>query len=105
MRSVRAVVAMITVLAGSGTQARAWQRVVGTPAVADGAWAVAMDPAGDVVAAGLAAGDFAVVKLAAADGRILWQARVDGAAHAFDRGIAVTVDAAGDVVAVGYPLN
>ena len=78
-----------------------------TPAAPAGAMrAVAVDGNGDVAAAGfvldpVTEGDFAVVKLAGADGSELWRRAVDDRRSPNDRADAVLFDPAGDVVAGG----
>ena len=74
----------------------------------DTAFAVAVDPSGDVVAAGQLENDrtsydLVVVKLAASDGDVRWQRIVTGAESSvsFDGARAVAVDAAGDVIVAG----
>jgi outer membrane protein assembly factor BamB len=72
--------------------------------------AIALDPAGDVLAVGSVTNaatevDMTIVKVRASDGALLWRRDVDGAASRFDRAWAVAVDAAGDVVAAGYTEN
>jgi len=75
-----------------------------------GAWAVTVDSAEDVLAAGSTANaglgvDFTVVKLAGASGTEQWHAVIDGAGEGTDQANAVTVDAVGDVVAAGGTSN
>jgi len=86
-----------------------WRAVVNGAANGDDqANAVAVDPVGDVVAAGVilsANGGFAVVKLSGATGRERWRATLTGSANGFGEALAVTVDRAGDVVAVGRVTN
>jgi hypothetical protein len=68
--------------------------------------ALAVDSAGDVVAAGNLDGDLAIVKFAGATGAQLWQRLVDGSARTSDKGVnAVALDAFGDVIAVGSLHN
>jgi len=76
------------------------------------AQAVALDAAGNVVAAGsvrnIGAGarDFAAVKLDAVSGEELWRGLVDGSRNlSTDRSLAVAFDPAGDVIASGETLN
>ena len=76
----------------------------------EGAKGVAVDGAGNVVAAGAAdntgAGrDFTVVKFAGADGTELWRHATNGNANSDDLAEAVAVDGAGDVVAAGVTQN
>lgn len=104
-----------TVVKLDGTSgAEVWRRTIKGTATAsdDGAAAVAVDAAGNVVAAGqtenLTSGlDFTVVKLAGSDGTPLWAAPalIDGTAHGFDAASGVALDASGDVFAVGYTQN
>ena len=97
-------------LAG-GSGAELWRYVLNGPANSfDEAFAVAVDGAGDVVAAGLIANsatevDWFVVKLAGASGTERWRAVVTGTAGGDDRASAVAVDGAGDVVAAGATFN
>jgi hypothetical protein len=93
-------------LAGaSGTEH--WRYVFNGPANGDDqAYAVAVDGAGDVLAAGATqtpgtSTDFTVVKLAGSSGTELWHTILNGPANSFDEAHAVAVDAAGDVVAAG----
>jgi cysteine-rich repeat protein len=83
---------------------------------ADVATALAVDAAGDVVAAGQTVNvdtglDFTVVKLAGGTGALRWQRDVNGlgthfGGHDFpDQARAVAIDAAGDVVAAGVTEN
>jgi hypothetical protein len=89
----------------------AWQiDINGTANRAEQARAVAVDGAGDVVAAGLTANsatevDWFVIKLAGATGTERWRAVVAGTAGGDDRAAAVAVDGAGDVVAAGSTFN
>ena len=76
-----------------------WRAVVnGTANGDDQANAVAVDPVGDVVAAGVILSDnggFAVVKLAGATGTERWRTTLNGSANAFGEALAVTVDRTG----------
>jgi hypothetical protein len=72
--------------------------------------AVAMDPAGDVVAAGLMHGelglDFAVAKFDGSSGAVLWRQQIYGNHPAHNNfAMAVTIGGTGDVVAGGYINN
>ena len=72
----------------------------------DDALAVAVDGAGDVVAAGFThntgtSSDFTVVKFAGGSGLELWRQVLNGSANSIDEALAVTVDGAGDVIAAG----
>jgi putative pyrroloquinoline-quinone binding quinoprotein len=97
----------------AGTDGRElWRAVLnGTANGDDRANAVAVDRAGDVVAAGVirsagpAFGDLAVVKLSGRTGVPVWRAQLNGTAGVFGEALAVAVDAAGDVVAVGDVTN
>jgi hypothetical protein len=94
-----------------GSGAEQWRQVLtGTgerPGGENTAQAVAVDRAGDVVAAGgteNTAGqiqDFTVVKVDGGDGAEQWRQVLDGTPHLFARAEAVAVDRAGDVVAAG----
>ena len=87
--------------------AERWRQVIDGPTHGqDVANSVAVDAAGDVVAAGWlttpgAAADFTVIKLDGVSGAERWRQVIDGPAHRNDIAQAVTVDAAGDVVAAG----
>ncbi len=71
----------------------------------DSANAVAVDAAGNVVAAGFTsnggASDFTVVKLASSTGAELWRQTINGDGNSADQAVGVVVDGAGDVVAAG----
>ena len=77
----------------------------------DEALAIAVDAAGDVIAAGMTQNyfsghDFTVVKLAGANGAELWTQAIRGTvAGGEDQARAVTVDRNGDVVAAGFTQN
>jgi hypothetical protein len=82
----------------------------GTAGRTDGANAVAVDAAGDVLAGGYTNNtgtnsDFFVVKLRGSDGTELWRQTIDGTAQDFDFVAALVVDAAGDVLAAGSTVN
>jgi hypothetical protein len=69
--------------------------------------AVALDPAGDVIAAGGLNSidgitDFAVVKYRGTTGQELWRYVVDGTAHREDYAQAVLTDASRDIFVAGY---
>jgi len=88
-----------------------WRAVIsGTAAISfDQATAVAIDPSGNVVAAGVTEnagtrGDVTVVKLAGASGSEIWRRVIDQSASN-DAARAVTIDAAGDVLAAGVAGN
>jgi uncharacterized delta-60 repeat protein len=87
----------------SGTEL--WRQLLtGLPVgLDDEAFAVTVDVAGDVVAAGRIGFDFAVAKLDGASGAELWRQLINGTrpVSAIDEAVAVAVDARGDVVAVG----
>ncbi len=88
-----------------------WRQVInGTANDNDEALAVAVDAAGNVVAAGrtrntATLGDFAVVKFSGIDGTELWRQEINGTANNNDEALAVAVDGAGDVVAAGKTWN
>jgi uncharacterized delta-60 repeat protein len=90
-----------------------WRAVINgsLPNSSDVAFAVAVDAAGDVVAAGFTQNtgtdpaDFTVVKLSGADGTELWRQVINGSANFFDQAFAVTVDGAGNVIAAGSIQN
>ena len=86
-----------------------WRRLItGAPpfiSSADSAFAIAVDAAGDAVAAGFINLDFAVVKLDAALGIELWRQVINGTANGFDEACDVALDAAGDVIAAGAIRN
>jgi hypothetical protein len=82
----------------------------GTSGTGDEAIALARLDGGDVVAAGRLDNsgtnwDFAVVRLAAADGAELWRYERNGAGNGSEQAVAVSVDLSGDVVAVGFLRN
>jgi hypothetical protein len=91
--------------------AERWRQVInGSTNINDGAFAVAVDAAGDVVAAGSTVNSgtgsgFTVIKFDGASGAEQWRQVINGPANGFDRALAVTVDAAGDVVAAGVITN
>jgi hypothetical protein len=105
-----------TLLIGTATwpeRASAWRQDVDDP-VDDSTYAqaIAVDPAGDVVAAGVlkptgfSGGEFGVIKFAGATGTQLWRRSIFGIAPGSGNGAnAVTTDAAGDVVATGFTQN
>lgn len=87
-----------------------WRAAAGAADATGQAFAVAFDPAGDVVAAGgLVSGsnrfDIAVVKFDGATGVERWTRLHDGSAHESDFGTDLALDAAGNVVAVGRVVN
>jgi hypothetical protein len=61
---------------------------------------LALDPAGNVVAAGSGPGDFKAIKLDS-DGGLLWAALYDGPARFADEGNDLAVDSEGNVVVAG----
>ena len=97
--------AVVKLAGGDGTVR--WRRTLaGTETGYDAATDLALDQAGDVVAAGWLrnAGsglDFTVAKLAGADGGTLWRAERRGSGAGTDSALAVALDPAGDVVAAG----
>ncbi|HWP67186.1 MAG TPA: PQQ-binding-like beta-propeller repeat protein, partial [Candidatus Limnocylindria bacterium] len=77
---------------------------------ADDAFAVAVDAAGDVVAAGVLSNadtddDLYVVKLDGATGAVLWSATVNGSNNNDDDAAAAAIDSSGDVVVTGGIRN
>ena len=82
----------------------AWQTNINGPG-SDVGGAVAVDAAGDVIAAGRIDGrqvqDFAVIKLDGATGAARWRRILSGAADSGGQVHAVAVDTRGDVVAAG----
>src|SRR5262249_16429413 len=88
--------------------AYAWQFFAnGTANNDDVGYAIAVDAAGDAVAAGYLyndSTDFFVVKLSGESGAELWRVVIDGAAHDSDEAVAVAVNSVGDVI-VGGPLT
>jgi uncharacterized delta-60 repeat protein len=86
-----------------------WRQVIfGAAHQGDFAHAVAVDGAGDIIAAGNTRNsgslndDFTVIKFSGVDGTELWRQAIDGSAtNSLDQALAVTVDQAGDVVAAG----
>jgi len=93
----------------SGTEL--WRQVIdGTANSLDFAFAVAVDGAGDVVAAGRTTNtgtfeDFTVIKFDGASGAVLWSQTINGTANSSDEASAVAVDGAGNVVAAGFTQN
>jgi len=88
-----------------------WSKAInGTANSADVASAVAVDGAGNVVAAGSTintgtGGDFTVIKFDGTSGAVLWSKAINGTANAFEEALAVAVDGAGNVAAAGYTFN
>ena len=85
-----------------------WRQAIhGTAVGIDGANAVAVDPAGDIIAAGFTENDgtgrdFTVVKFDGATGAELWRQAIDGGTvSSIDEARAIAVDAAGDVIVGG----
>ena len=83
-----------------------------TAPLANRVWAVVVDFAGDLIAAGAmenVVGDttFTVAKLSGIDGAELWRVGIDGSQPAFfgDQARAVALDASGDVIAAGRLLD
>jgi len=86
------------------------QAISGTLGFFDGGRAVAVDSAGDVVAAGETSNvgsgdDFTVVKLEGFTGAELWRQTANGTANTGDRALAVAADPDGNIVAVGFTDN
>ena len=84
-----------------------WDRTVDSGR-ADTVSDLALDAAGNAHAAGASANaaghdDFAVFKLAAADGALLWRNTFDGGAT--DQAYSVAVDGTGNVVVTGYSMG
>jgi hypothetical protein len=72
----------------------------------DSAWAVAVDAAADVVAAGRLGDRFTVVKRSGSTGTSVWQRQVNGTeSAAATSATAVAVDGVGNVYAAGYLVN
>jgi hypothetical protein len=98
---------------GGVNGAELWSYEIDGAAVrsSDRANAVAVDVAGDVIAAGkiehtTLSPDFIVVKLDGGSGTELWRREINGTADgSWDRASAVAVDAAGDVMAGGRTDN
>lgn len=88
-----------------------WRRAEdGTHGNSDVAYAVAIDPSGDVIAAGaldnlITRDDLAVFKYAGAGGGVLWQRQVAGTRPGDDRANALRIDASGDVFVAGLIRN
>jgi hypothetical protein len=105
--------AFAVVKLSGATGALAWPAVVkidGSAHTGNTANALALDAAGDAVAAGFTANagqgiDFTVAKLAAADGAQLWLRTIDGTSHGADGADAVAVDGGGNVAAAGFTTN
>lgn len=89
------------------------ERINGTENADDGAFAVAIDAGGDVIATGVIDNtatreDFAVVKFAAATGATLWRHEIDGGGVgkiSFEQGRGLALDSGGDVIAIGEVEN
>jgi len=97
---------------GNASGTVVWRREISGTAIAsnDQARAVAVDTAGDIVAAGVTqnvdtGSDFTVAKLGGADGRDRWQYTLTGTADGLERANAVAVDLRRDVVAAGQIEN
>jgi outer membrane protein assembly factor BamB len=108
MRNARTEFAVVKINGGSGGEE--WRYEIPADANSrDEARAVAVDPAGDVIALGVVrvrVGDFApsqftVVKLATTTGSELWRRDVDSGNTSSDDAQGLAVDLVGDVVAVG----
>ncbi len=88
-----------------------WRRNINGPTNdGDAASAIAVDAAGDVLAAGTVGRtgldrDFFVVKLSGSDGTERWRKTINGSANSDDMALAVAVDAAGNVLAAGLVTN
>ena len=99
------------VLKLSGTTGRElWRSFLSGPDHNGQASALALEPAGDVVAAGSVSSsasgfDMAVVKLDGQSGQERWHAFIDGGADGFDFGQAVAIDASGGVLVGGTFLT
>jgi len=86
------------------------QAINGTANSVDQALAVAVDGAGNVVAAGSTentgtSDDFTVIKFDGSSGAVLWSRAINGTANSTDEARAVAVDAAGNVVTAGFTRN
>lgn len=83
-----------------------WRRVVdGSTVSNDAANAVAVDGAGNVVAAGNIADAFTVIKFDGLSGTELWRKEISGTAGGDNFAYKVAVDGAGNVVAAGVTEN
>ena len=92
--------------------AELWRQVISNgSSVLEAANAVAVDEAGNVVAAGVTENtgpstDFTVAKFNVADGAELWRQMINGtASNSVDQANAVAIDGAGNVVAAGSTQN
>jgi uncharacterized delta-60 repeat protein len=86
------------------------QNVRGTANISDQAIALALDAGGNAIAAGITINsgsdiDWTVVKLAAADGSVVWRRDFNGTVGQFEFPVAVAVDGAGDVLVAGALHN
>ena len=102
------VLAFVVAKLDATTGAVLWRRDLdGSSGVAQGALAIAVDAAGDVVAAGGLDLDFTVVKLVGTTGAELWRLQIDGTEtfETAEEARAVAIDSAGDVVAAGFLNN
>ncbi len=97
---------------GGASGEEIWRQVINGTALNsfDRALAVAVDPKGDVVAAGFTQNtgtfvDFTVVKFDGASGEEIWRQVINGTAIGGNVANAVTVDSVGNVVAAGSITN
>ncbi len=95
-------------LAGSDGAER-WRHIIGEPGYYTGAYGIAVDPGGAVVAVGAlpqpataAQSDWAALKLDGDDGHELWRTTIDGTRHIDDSAHAVAVNSTGDVAVAGF---
>lgn len=101
----------VTKLNGA-TGAELWRQVInGSASSWDSATELAIDPAGNVMAAGYTVNkgtdsDFTVIKFNGATGAELWRQVINGSASSNDRATgAVAIDAAGNIIAAGSIWN
>src|SRR5262245_56455378 len=93
------------------TGSEIWRREInGTDGGFEYALSLAVDPFGDVIAAGRTHNtathyDFAVIKFSGATGAELWRKEINGTAGTYEYAAAVTTDASGNVIAVGRTNN
>jgi hypothetical protein len=97
------------------SEAWAWARAFNGPVVYSQSWAnaVAVDANGAIVAAGklpdqffVGLQRFAVLKLAASDGAVLWRREIAGTNESsnLNEAVAIAITAEGDVVAAGFTM-
>jgi hypothetical protein len=80
-----------------------WEREYDSPASqGDDPTDMVRDAAGDVLVAGVSAGDYMVLKFDEADGELVWSSGYDGPAGGYDEAAAVIEGPGGEVLVTGY---